>query len=377
MSSDVSEADLGQLERARMLARKGWGRVHPNPMVGCVLVRDGRVVGEGYHQEFGGPHAEVVALEAARSQARGATAYVTLEPCNHQGKTPPCTQALLAAGVTRVVYGVADPGDASSGGAETLRRAGVEVVGPVWRPEEGPAENPAFFHRERTGTPWVALKLAMTLDGCIAAAPGVRTRITGPEAQREVHRLRSGFDAVMVGAGTARADNPRLTVRQAPAGRIPPRRIVLDSGASLLVASALLQEVSEAPVHVFTARDAPEDRLDALQAAGARVHSVASGSMPGTLDLGAVLSSCGALGIGSVLCEGGAALGASLLREGRVHRLYLFVAPSTLGASGVKAFPPDADAFDWRDFVPAFPPALYGRDTLMVLDRNAERQVTG
>jgi diaminohydroxyphosphoribosylaminopyrimidine deaminase/5-amino-6-(5-phosphoribosylamino)uracil reductase len=370
MTTVVSQADMGHLERARQLARQGWGRVHPNPMVGCVLVRDGRVVAEGYHQEFGGPHAEVVALESAGSLAEGATAYVTLEPCNHQGKTPPCSQALLAAGVRRVVYGVADPGVESSGGADTLRRSGVEVAGPVWSHAEGRAENPAFFHAAHTDTPWVALKLAMTLDGCVAAARGERTRITGPEAEREVHRLRSGFDAVMVGAGTARIDDPRLTVRLAPAGRLPPGRIVLDPGGSLPSTAALLEEAAEAPVHVFTRTGAPAEHVARLQEAGAQVHPVPERrDGGGELDLGAVLAACRQMGVGSVLCEGGPRLAGSLLREGRVHRLYLFVAPFALGASALKAFPADADAFDWKSFLPVLPPVLHGRDTLIVLDR--------
>jgi diaminohydroxyphosphoribosylaminopyrimidine deaminase/5-amino-6-(5-phosphoribosylamino)uracil reductase len=370
MTPEVSQADLAHLERARQLGRRGWGRVHPNPMVGCVLVRDGRVVAEGYHQVFGGPHAEVVALEAARSLAEGATAYVTLEPCNHQGKTPPCARALVAAGVRRVVYGVADPGVESSGGADTLRRAGVEVTGPVWSPAEGRAENAAFFHAARTDTPWVALKLAMTLDGCVAAAPGVRTRITGLEAEREVHRLRSGFDAVMVGAGTARIDDPRLTVRLAPAGRIAPKRIVLDAEGSLPSGAALLEEAAQIPVHVFVRRGAPEHRVARLEKAGAHVHPVpAREGTGGGLDLGAVLTACREMGVGSILCEGGPRMAASLLGEGRVQRLYLFVAPFTLGVSGVRAFPPEADAFDWSGFLPVLPPVLHGRDTLIVLDR--------
>ncbi|MCG6990170.1 MAG: bifunctional diaminohydroxyphosphoribosylaminopyrimidine deaminase/5-amino-6-(5-phosphoribosylamino)uracil reductase RibD [Gemmatimonadetes bacterium] len=370
MTAHVSQADVDHLERARQLARRGWGRVHPNPMVGCVLVRDGRVVAEGYHREFGGPHAEVVALESARSLARGATAYVSLEPCNHEGKTPPCAQALVAAGVRRVVYGVADPGVESSGGADTLRRAGVEVTGPVWSPLEGRAENPAFFHAAHGESPWVALKLALTLDGCVAAAPGVRTRITGQEAEREVHRLRSGFDAVMVGAGTARIDDPRLTVRLAPAGRVVPRRIVLDSEGSLPSTAALLEEAAQIPVHVFTRKGAPEEHVARLEGAGAHVHAVpVSAGGGGGLDLGAVLAACREMGVGSILCEGGPRLAASLLGEGRAHRLYLFLAPFTLGASGVRAFPPDADAFDWRSFLPVLAPVLHGRDTLIVLDR--------
>lgn len=370
MSVDVSPTDLRHLDRARELARLGWGRVHPNPMVGCVLVKEGRIVGEGHHEEFGGPHAEVNALGAARDEAPGATAYVTLEPCNHHGKTPPCAQALLSAGVARVVYGAADPGTVSANGAETLRSGGVEVVGPVWTDEEARVENPAFFHAARSATPFVALKLAVTLDGCLAAAPGVRTRITGDEADREVHRLRSGFDAIMVGAGTARVDDPSLTVRLAPPGRTPPGRIVLDPEGTLPSTAALFRDAGNVPLHVFTRRNAPEGALERLEDGGALVHPVAgSGRGAGALDLTAVLEVCQALGIGSILCEGGGRLAASLLGERRVHRLYLFIAPFTLGSEGVRAFPPDADAFSWRDFLPPHPPVLHGRDTLLILDR--------
>jgi len=374
MSVDLSPTDLRRLDRAREIARLGWGRVHPNPLVGCVLVKEGRIVGEGHHQEFGGPHAEVMALEAARTQARGATAFVTLEPCNHYGKTPPCAQALLSAGVARVVYGAADPGTVSAGGAETLRRGGVQVVGPVWTDEEARAENPVFFHAARSATPFVALKLAVTLDGCLASAPGVHTRITGDEADRQVHRLRSGFDAVMVGAGTARADDPRLTVRLVPPGRVPPRRIILDPEGTLPSTAAAFEDAADVPLHVFTRSDAPEGELERLEAHGAHVHPVAgSGRGAGALDLTEVLDVCQALGIGSILCEGGARLAASLLGERRVYRLYLFIAPFTLGSGGLRAFPSDADAFSWRDFLPTRPPVLHGRDTLLILDRKEAR----
>jgi diaminohydroxyphosphoribosylaminopyrimidine deaminase/5-amino-6-(5-phosphoribosylamino)uracil reductase len=336
-------------------------------MVGCVLVRDGQVVGEGFHEEFGGPHAEVMALEAAREQARGATAYVSLEPCDHHGKTPPCSQALVEAGVARVVYGAADPGQASAGGGATLRDHGVEVVGPVWDDALARAENPVFFHNARHDTPFVALKLATTLDGRIASAPGRRTRITGDDADREVHRLRSGFDALMVGAGTARTDDPRLTVRLAPQGRTAPRRIVLAPSAELAEDAALLKDAASVPVHVFTGAHAQEAELERLEAAGAHVHPVA-GDVRG-LDLDAVLAVCRDLGIGSVLCEGGARLGASLLRAGLARRLYLFVAPMALGEGGVAAFGPDAPALPWASFRPACPPQAHGRDTLIVLDR--------
>jgi diaminohydroxyphosphoribosylaminopyrimidine deaminase/5-amino-6-(5-phosphoribosylamino)uracil reductase len=364
---DLSLADAAHLEWARKLGRRGWGQVHPNPLVGCVIVNDNRTVGEGYHAVFGGPHAEIVALEDARGHARGATVYVSLEPCNHHGKTPPCSNALLAAGVRKVVYGARDPGRDSGGGANTLRAGGVEVVGPVWSDGEGRAENPAFFHNAKHESPFVALKLAMSLDARIAAGPAQRTRVTGLEAEREVHRLRSGFDAIMIGAGTVRADDPRLTVRMVPPGRETPRRIVLDPDATLPSGAAVFAAREEAPVHVFVGEDAAEVQIERLEVAGAHVHPVARS--PRGLDLDDVLSACWDLGVRSILCEGGARLADSLLRERRIQRLYLFMSPATYGSKGVGAFSPDAGVLLWDDFEPAGPPQQYGRDTLVVLDR--------
>lgn len=368
--ADPTQDDLSHLERARMLAREGWGWVHPNPMVGCVLVRDGVVVGEGHHREFGGPHAEIVALEAAHGRAEGATAFVTLEPCAHHGKTPPCTEALLGAGVRRVVFGASDPGSESAGGAERLRREGVDVIGPVWDVGKGESENPAFFHLSRHSWPFVALKLALSLDGRIAGSPGRRTRITGTEAERAVHRLRSGFDAVMVGAGTARVDDPRLTVRLAPEGRVPPRRVVLAGDASIRSDAALFRDVERSPVHVFTRLDAPEADMERLEVAGAHVHPVAGGE--GGLDLTAVLDVCWELGLRSILCEGGARLGTALLTEDLVQRLYLFIAPVALGQAGVAAFGDRIAGVRWSGFAPGGEPELYGRDALLVLDRRRD-----
>ncbi len=361
-----SDADALFLERARALAVRGWGQVHPNPMVGCVLVRDGAVVGQGWHRAFGGPHAEIEALEDAGPRARGATAYVTLEPCDHAGKTPPCSRALLDAGVARVVYGNADPDPRAAGGAETLRAGGVEVAGPAWPEERGRADNAAFFHTARHRTPFVALKLAMTLDARIAESRDRPTRITGPEAEASVHRLRAGFDAILVGAGTARADDPRLTVRHGPAPRVAPRRIVVDPAAGLPSDAALLADVEDAPVHVFTRRDAAESELERLEAAGAHVHPV--DPAPEGVSLAGVLDTCWELGMRSLLCEGGARLAASLLAEDRVHRLYLYVAPRTLGG-GVPAFEGDGGALGRGGFRPARPPELVGADLLHVLDR--------
>ena len=366
-SLPLTREDEAHLEWARTLARRGWGRVHPNPLVGCVIVRDGRLVGQGYHREFGGPHAEIVALEEARSRAEGATAFVSLEPCDHDGKTPPCANALVRAGVSRVIYGVAEPGARAGGGGDTLRHAGVEVVGPVWGEQVGRAENPVFFHTQTYETPFVALKLAMSLDGRIASAPGERTRISGLESEREVHRLRTGFDAVLVGNGTVRVDNPRLTVRMVPPGRTPVRRLILDAHAELPTNAALFADVADAPVHVFTRQDLDEGDIERLECAGAQVHPVPHGA--NGLDLGAVLSVAWEIGTESILCEGGARLAGSLLREDRVQRLYFIIAPITLGSRGVSAFFEEAGTVDWSRFSPALAPQTHGRDTLIVLDR--------
>jgi len=340
--------------------------VHPNPLVGCVIVNGNRTVGEGFHRVFGGPHAEIVALEEALGQARGGTAYVSLEPCNHHGKTPPCAEALLTAGVHRVVFGARDPGRESGGGADTLRAGGVEVIGPVWPESVGRAENPAFFHTARHATPFVALKLAMTLDARIATRAGERTRVTGLEAEREVHRLRTGFDALLVGAGTVRADDPRLTVRLVQPGREPPRRIVLDPDATMRRDAAIFADRAS-PVHVFVREDVTEAHIEQLEDAGAHVHPV-SRSARG-LDLDEVMAACWDIGVRSILSEGGARLADTLLRERRAHRLYLFVAPTTYGAEGVAAFPADAGSLAWTDFTPACAPEQHGRDTLITLDR--------
>ena len=353
------------LGRAFELARRGWGRVHPNPMVGCVLVKGGAVVGEGWHREFGGPHAEVHALEAAGADARGATAYVSLEPCRHQGKTPACTDALVRAGVARVVYAVADPTAEAGGGGDALRAAGLEVTGPVWGAEVARRENPAFIHAARSDAPFVALKLALSLDGRIAAAPGRTTRLTGPAADAEVQRLRAGFDAILVGRGTAAADDPRLTVRGDVVPRHPPARVVLDSAAGLASDAALFGD-SSAPVVVFAADDAEEAELERLEAAGATVHPVPRA--PGGLDLGRVLEDCARTGLRAILCEGGGRLAASLLREGRVQRIYLFVAPVLLGPQGVPGFG-DLDGAGFGRWAPAGPARTLGADTLVVLDR--------
>lgn len=361
----LSEADSSYLARAIELGRRGWGSVHPNPMVGCVLTRRGEVVGEGWHEAFGGPHAEVQALRGAGEAAEGATAYVSLEPCRHVGKTPPCAEALSQAGVARVVFGAADPGADSGGGGAALSALGVEVSGPHLTDADAARENPAFFHRFRSDRAWVAIKLATSLDGMINAAGESRTMLTGPETQREVHRIRSGFGAVMVGANTARIDDPLLTVRDVPAPRGQPIRIVLDSAASLSSDSRLVGSAdSAAPVWLFCAQDADEGEVERLEALGVAVHPVPRAG-DGGLDLAVILQECRLMGVESILCEGGGELARSLIREGHVGRLHLFQAPTMLGRDGV----PGLDLETGSDWAPIAEPVACGRDVHLVLER--------
>ena len=301
----LPERELALLERAIRLGRRGWGRVHPNPMVGCVLVRDGKVLAEGWHREFGGPHAEADALERVRGSATGATAYVSLEPCRHHGRTAACTEGLLRAGVTRVVYSVADPHAETGGGGGVLRAAGVRVDGPVWPEAAGRRENPVFFRASRQ--PFVAIKLALSLDGKIARAAGGPTHLTGPEAVAAVHRLRAGFDAVLVGARTARTDDPRLTVRGGGIEpRVPPARMVADPDGSLASECALFREAGGRVV-VFVGSHADKPTLNRLDRDGAEVHRVPRKGRELALEF--VLKTAGAAGIRSILCEGGGAAG--------------------------------------------------------------------
>jgi diaminohydroxyphosphoribosylaminopyrimidine deaminase / 5-amino-6-(5-phosphoribosylamino)uracil reductase len=336
-------------------------------MVGCVLVKDGVVVGDGWHQEFGGPHAEANALARAGERARGATAYVSLEPCNHYGHTPPCSLALRDAGIARVVYGARDPGSESGGGAQALREGGVEVMGPMLSQEEATKENPSFFHNVLHGSTFVAVKLAQTLDGRVSRVRGERTTITGPEAQVETHRLRAGFDGVMVGSETVLVDDPLLTVRVEVPMRKPPIRVIVDSRARTSPTAALFREVGKVPVVVFTALDAPETAVRGLREAGAGVHRVPRG--PGGLSLEAVLTTCWQSGIRSIFCEGGPRLASSLLEARRAGWLYLFVAPFVLGEPGVPAFPGGPFAEAWAHWGHAAPPTLFGRDVLFTLHR--------
>jgi diaminohydroxyphosphoribosylaminopyrimidine deaminase / 5-amino-6-(5-phosphoribosylamino)uracil reductase len=332
------------MRRALENARRGRGFTHPNPLVGAVIVGADGVVGEGYHRQYGGPHAEIEALRAAGEAARGATMYVSLEPCAHHGRTPPCTDALLRAGITRVVYAAADPNETARGGAAQLRQAGVEVVGGV---EQQAARdlNAGFFRIHERGAPFIALKLAISLDGRIAAAPGERTQLTGSAAQTEAHRLRADHEAVLVGSRTALIDDPLLTVRLVPR-RSAPVRIVVDTAASLPVTSRLVATAVEAPVWVLCAADAPAEPVERLRSAGVTVLPQPRGQRGG-IDLHAARRSLADAGIRSVLVEGGAELAASLLDEGLVDRLHLFLPPRVVGAAGVRGLEPRLPG-DWR-----------------------------
>lgn len=322
------------MRHALALAQRGWGRAQPNPLVGAVVVRDGRIVGEGWHAEFGGPHAEVDALRSAGDLTPGSTLYVTLEPCAHHGQTPPCTDAIIDAGITHVVFAASDANPLAQGGAEVLARAGVRVTAGVER-EAARRQNSPFFHAHEHDTPWFTLKLATSIDGRIAAAAGSRTHITGKAAAAETHRLRAGHDAVLIGIGTALADDPMLTVREVPARR-QPTRVVLDSGARIPLDSRLVRSVDAAPVLVVCGPSAPDARVAALTSAGVvvrRVRSSSSGIDP--IELASVLH---AEGLRSVFVEGGSRVAGSLLEAGLIHRLHLFVAPTWIGNRGVLAF---------------------------------------
>ncbi len=325
------------MRRALAVAEEGWGRVAPNPMVGALVVRDGEIVAEGFHAEWGGPHAEVVALERAGSRARGATLYVTLEPCAHVGKTGPCTVAIRDAGVARVVCAMADPHPRAGGGASWLRGEGIELTIGVCE-REARDLNAVYLKAFQEGRPFLALKYALSLDARLAESPGQSTRVTSGEAVVEAHRLRAGHDAVMVGIGTVIADDPLLTVREWGRPRVVPVRVVLDSSLRTPPDSRLAGSVADGPVLVFAAPEAPEGRERVLSDRGIEVVRVPKQGQGAGLDAGAVLARLWDRGVRSVLCEGGGRLGSAMLMGGHVDRLYVLIAPRLFGEPGVEAF---------------------------------------
>ncbi|MEV7615914.1 bifunctional diaminohydroxyphosphoribosylaminopyrimidine deaminase/5-amino-6-(5-phosphoribosylamino)uracil reductase RibD [Streptomyces sp. NPDC089799] len=311
------------MRRAVELAARGLGSTSPNPVVGCVITDPaGTVVGEGWHQRAGGPHAEVHALQAAGGAARGGTAYVTLEPCNHTGRTGPCAQALTDAGIARVVYAVPDPNPQAAGGAATLRAAGVETTGGLLR-DEAETGNAAWLTSVRLGRPYVTWKYAATLDGRSAAADGSSRWITSAESRADVHRLRAEADAVLVGGGTLRADDPHLAVRGVE-GATQPLRIALDTRAGLPPTARILDDA--APTLLVVGEDAETGHLPAA------ADLLRLPLYDGRIDVHDLLARLHDRGVRSLLLEGGPALAGAFLEAAAVDRVIGYIAPALLGA---------------------------------------------
>ncbi|HHQ13428.1 MAG TPA: bifunctional diaminohydroxyphosphoribosylaminopyrimidine deaminase/5-amino-6-(5-phosphoribosylamino)uracil reductase RibD [Chromatiales bacterium] len=323
------------MARALQLARRGLYTAHPNPRVGCVIVRDGRIVGEGWHERTGGPHAEIVALAQAGADASGATVYVTLEPCCHQGRTPPCTDALIAAGVARVVAGAPDPNPAvAGGGLKALQEAGIDTVSGVLEAQCS-ALNAGFNLRMRCGRPRVTVKIAASVDGRTALSNGVSQWISGTAAREDVQRLRARSGAIMTGIGTVLADDPMLTVRGPDFTDMPqPLRVILDSQLRLPPDARLLNHPGE--VRVFTVADVTTDQAEALRVAGAKLEPVQA--TQGRPALEAVLERLAGLEVNDVLVEAGPGLNGALLDAGLVDELIVYQAAHLLGADAQGMF---------------------------------------
>ena len=348
--------------RALDLAWRGWGRVQPNPLVGATVISGGALVGEGWHAEFGDRHAEPIALDQAGERARGATLVVTLEPCAHQGKQPPCTDAIVRAGIRRVVAALTDPNPEAAGGADSLTAAGIDVeCGLLQR--SAADQNALFLHRFlQTTRPFVAVKLATTADGRIADAAGRSRWISGQDAQEYVHWLRAGFDALAVGGRTARADDPQLTVRGPVEPRVEPRRVVFDASADLDPDLTLVRTARRVATILVTSPSSPRARLDQLVACGVQVVPAAT--------LADGLRGLRELGIESLLVEGGGRLAGALIAQELADRYYWVQSPLWLGERGVPAIAglpsePIDRAPRWR----VVERRVLGEDTLLVLDR--------
>jgi diaminohydroxyphosphoribosylaminopyrimidine deaminase / 5-amino-6-(5-phosphoribosylamino)uracil reductase len=331
----VNDHDLHFMDRALDLARKGVGLASPNPTVGCLIVKDGAIVGEGFHQYANRDHAEIVALKQAGEKARGATLYVTLEPCNHTGRTAPCTDAILRAGISRVVAAMEDPNPKTSrGGFAKLRNAGTQVDTGV-RESEAQQLNEPFTHWIIKHTPFVTLKSALTLDGQLVLPIKPRSKkrewITSEESRAEVQRMRHASDALLTGIGTILVDDPLLTDRSGLPRRRPLLRVVLDSNLRLPSTSRLLQTANQ-DLLVFTSASPKSPKARKLQKAG--VELIHTKSRAGKIDLPAVLKELGKRDILSVLLEAGARLNGTALAAKAVHKLVLFYAPKLAGHSG-------------------------------------------
>lgn len=320
-------ADEAHMLRAIELAERGRGRTGPNPLVGAVVVTAGEVMGEGFHEVVGGPHAEVNALEDAGDGAGGSTMYVTLEPCSHFGRTPPCTEAIIAAGVSMVVMATRDPNpDVAGGGRDVLEAKGVETSqGPY--SELARRQNEAYLKWVTTGLPFVTLKMALTFDGKTATRVGDSRWVTSDESRRDVHLMRSWSDAVAVGIGTVLADDPRLTVRMVEVGAKPPLRVVVD-GEAATPPSSRVADTTDAPTLVAVSATAHAERVKALEGRGVEVARMGEA---GRVDLRALLEALGSRGVASLMVEGGAELAYSFLEEYLIDRFIFYFAPKIVG----------------------------------------------
>lgn len=330
-------SDDNFMRQALELAKRGEGYVEPNPMVGCVLVRDSQVIGQGFHTRFGQPHAEIEAIRNAETDLVGVTCYVTLEPCSHFGKTPPCVNAILQTGIRRVVVAMCDPNPQVNGrGLQILRDAGIEVTENVLEAEARQLNAPYLTLLEKH-RPWILAKWAMTLDGKLAARTGSSRWISGEASRQVVQQLRSRMDAVMIGSGTARQDDPLLTVRIPDPRRIP-LRIVLDSHAGISPASSLVQSGNEVPTLIVVHSDALSDRLDILRQSGCEVL-VLPNNQPGNHreQIEALLKHLAERRLTNLLVEGGSRLFGTLFDMKLIDEVHTFIAPKLIG--GEQAFP--------------------------------------
>jgi len=364
------------MARAVALAESGVGRTSPNPAVGCVVVRDEEVAGEGYHPGPGKPHAEVFALEAAGADARGATVYITLEPCSTHGRTPPCTDALISAGVARVVYGTPDPNPAHRGrGVQLLEDAGIDTA------RAGDETllrslNRGFFSWMERGRPFVSAKVAVTMDGAVALAAGERSHLSGPSADLWIHRWRAAADAVMVGIGTVLADDPLLTARPPEGCPRQPTRVVLDSQGRLPAASQLAGTAKRVPLVVITTAAADAGRLDVLQEAGAKV--LRAPEREGRVDMKAALELLGKEGILEVAAECGPTLLGSLVASGDLDLLHLVMTPWVSGRTDVpRWFDGLAGAAEAAQRWPIKQMEVMGDDVMVTLETGARHDRAG
>jgi diaminohydroxyphosphoribosylaminopyrimidine deaminase/5-amino-6-(5-phosphoribosylamino)uracil reductase len=329
----MTPSDTRYMKRALTLAKKGLGKTHPNPVVGCVIVKNGSIVGEGWHKRAGGHHAEVHALEMAGALARGADVYVTLEPCSYTGKTPPCSEALIKAGVKRVVAGMSDPNPLVNGdGLRALQQAGIETLCGILE-EECRAINLPFIKHVTSGMPYVTFKCAMTLDGNIATITGESRWISCEESRKYVHRMRSRMDAIMVGIDTVIADNPQLTVRHVRGKN--PLRVIVDTRLRTPESVNVLNDQHSSKTIIATTESNPRVHLRYLKQG---VTVMVCDEHEGRVSMKDLLQKLGAMGVQSILLEGGSGLAGNMLQNGLIDDLVFFVAPKVIGNNGFAPF---------------------------------------